>query len=80
SDGEWVEVSGTVREVNDDSFTLDHAEGSIDVSMDDDNAQALPSLSEGEMVRVSGLVEDGWLTSPSIRAQSVQVESGAAGA
>ncbi|MBA4209034.1 MAG: hypothetical protein C0454_05855 [Parvibaculum sp.] len=80
SDGEWVEVSGTVREVNDDSFTLDHAEGSIDVSMDDDNAQALPSLSEGEMVRVSGLVEDGWLTSPSIRAQSVQIESGAAGA
>ncbi|MBX3505760.1 MAG: NirD/YgiW/YdeI family stress tolerance protein [Parvibaculum sp.] len=78
SDGEWVEVSGTVSEVNDDSFTLEHAEGSIDVSMADDNAQALPPLNEGELVRVSGLVEDGWLTSPSIRAQSVEIESGGA--
>lgn len=80
SDGEWVEVSGTVSEVNDDSFTLEHADGSIDVSMADDNAQALPPLNEGELVRVSGLVEDGWLTSPAIKAQSVEVESaGAAG-
>lgn len=79
TDGELVELSGTARDVNDDSFTLDHAEGSIDVTMDEEYMPAGGDVREGERVRVSGLVSDGWLTSPSIQAHSVQAETPDAG-
>lgn len=76
ADGELVELTGTVRDVEDDGFTLEHAEGSIGVTLDEENGVATTgNVMEGERVRVSGLVSDGWLTAKSIDAHSVQPES-----
>jgi hypothetical protein len=75
SDGELIELSGTARDVEDGGFTLEHAEGSIDVALDEENGVTTANVAEGERVRVSGLVSDGWLTAKSIQAHSVQPEA-----
>src|SRR5690554_827042 len=74
-DGELVELTGTARDVEDGGFTLEHAEGSIDVALDEENGVTTANVAECERVRVRVLVSDGWRAAKSNEAHSVQPES-----
>lgn len=73
-DGEWIRLSGTVRSVSDDEFTLDYGKDRITVETDDFRSDALRSLKQGDRVMVSGRIDDGFFSSKSIVASTVRVE------
>ena len=72
----WISLSGTVKSVAPDSFTLDYGEGIVTVEMDDGDRDAdAYKLIEGDKVTVSGVIDDDLFETTTIEASSVFVES-----
>jgi uncharacterized protein YdeI (BOF family) len=74
-DDSWISISGTVKSVTADSFTLDYGDGMITVEMDDGDRDADGyKLIEGDKVTVNGLIDDDLFEMRTIEASSVYVE------
>lgn len=74
-DESWISLSGTVRGVTADAFTLDYGDGWITVEMDDGDRDAdAYSLLAGDKVVVSGMIDDDFFQTTTIEARSVYVE------
>jgi uncharacterized protein YdeI (BOF family) len=74
-DDSWISIDGEVTTVSSDSFLLDYGDGVITVEMDDGDFDADGyKLDTGEMVTVSGVVDDDFLETATIEASSVYVE------
>jgi uncharacterized protein YdeI (BOF family) len=74
-DDSWISLSGTVKAVTADAFTLDYGEGMITVEMDDGDRDAdAYKLIEGDKVTVNGIIDDGLFETRTIEASSVYVE------
>lgn len=76
ADDTWINVSGTVTEVNPDTFVLDYGEDTITVEMDDGDRDAdAYKLMFGDKVNVSGKIDDDFFERRTIEAASVYVEN-----
>ncbi|MBN1240123.1 MAG: hypothetical protein JXB36_16585 [Gammaproteobacteria bacterium] len=74
-DGSFVSISGTVRSVESDAFTLDFGGNTITVEMDDRDRDAGGyQLEQGDGVTVYGLIDDDFFQRRTIEASSVFVE------
>lgn len=74
-DDSWISLSGTVKAVTPDAFTLDYGKGMITVEMDDGDRDADGyKLIEGDKVTVNGVIDDGLFETRTIEASSVYVE------
>jgi uncharacterized protein YdeI (BOF family) len=74
-DESWISLSGTVRGVTADQFTLDYGDGWITVEMDDGDRDADGyALLNGDKVVVNGMVDDDFFQTTTIEARSVYVE------
>ena len=74
-DDSWISLSGTVKAVTADAFTLDYGKGMITVEMDDGDRDADGyKLIEGDKVTVNGVIDDGLFETRTIEASSVYVE------
>jgi uncharacterized protein YdeI (BOF family) len=74
-DDTWIRLSGTVKTVSPDTFTLDYGKGSIVVEMDDGDRDAdAYKLLPGDKVTVSGMIDDDLFETRTIEAASVYVE------
>jgi len=74
-DDTWISISGTIKHVERDAFTLDYGEGIISVEMDDGDRDADGyKLMEGDKVTVNGRVDDDLFETTTIEASSVYVE------
>lgn len=75
-DHTWISLSGTIKHVERDAFTLDYGEGIITVEMDDGDRDAdAYKLLEGDKVTVNGRVDDDLFETTTIEASSVYVEN-----
>lgn len=74
-DGEWIRLSGTVRSVKDDAFTLDHGKDRITVKMDDFAGDVRQRLTTGARVTVTGRISDHFFTAKNIEASAIRVDS-----
>jgi len=75
-DDTWINVSGTVTEVNPDAFVLDYGQDTITVEMDDGDRDAdAYKLVFGDKVNVSGKIDDDFFEKRTIEAASVYVEN-----
>jgi len=75
-DRSWISIDGSVEEVAPNAFTLNYGEGLITVEMDDGDRDAdAYKLLPGDMVSVSGMIDDDFLEARTIEASSVYVES-----
>ena len=73
-DNSWITISGTVKSVRADAFTLDYGDGLVTVEMDDGDRDADGyKLLAGDEVTVSGIVDDDLFESTSIEAATVFV-------
>jgi len=71
----WITFSGTVEEVQANSFLVDYGDGKITVEMDDGDRDADGyKLVKGDEVTVSGRVDDDVYEKRTIEASSVYVE------
>jgi uncharacterized protein YdeI (BOF family) len=71
----WINISGTVKNVTADSFTLDYGDGTVIVEMDDGDRDADGyKLLSGDKVTVNGKIDDDFFEKTSIEASSVYVE------
>ncbi len=71
----WISISGTVKTVRPDSFTLDYGDSYVMVEMDDNDRDADGyKLLSGDKVVVNGAIDDDFYESTSIEASSVYVE------
>jgi uncharacterized protein YdeI (BOF family) len=71
----WIRISGTVKSVTADSFTLDYGGGLITVEMDDGDRDAdAYKLIAGDKVTVNGKIDDDFFQKTTIEASSVYVE------
>jgi len=71
----WISISGTVKTVTPDTFTLDYGQGMITVEMDDGDRDAdAYMLLEGDEVTVNGKIDDDFYEMTTIEASSVYVE------
>jgi len=71
----WISISGTVKNVTPNTFTLDYGDGAILVEMDDGDRDAdAYSLIEGDKVTVNGKIDDDLFETTKIEASSVYVE------
>ena len=75
-DGEWIRLSGTVRSVDDDEFTLDYGKDRITVETDDFPTDTRRMIQTGDRVTVSGRIDDGFFSSKDIVASTVHLERG----
>ncbi len=74
-DDTWITISGTVKTVKANSFTLDYGEGLIIVEMDDGDRDADGyKLLAGDKVTVNGKIDDDFYETATIEASSVYVE------
>ncbi|MDX1630768.1 MAG: hypothetical protein R3234_02815 [Thermoanaerobaculia bacterium] len=74
-DDTWISISGTVDEVNPDTFLLDYGDGLITVEMDDGDRDAdAYKLLEGDEVTVNGMIDDDFFETTTIEASSVYVD------
>jgi uncharacterized protein YdeI (BOF family) len=74
-DGTWISISGTVKTVFPNSFTLDYGSGLITVEMDDGDRDAdAYKLLSGDKVTVNGRIDDDFFEKTKIEASSVFVE------
>lgn len=75
-DDSWISIDGSVEAVMPNAFTLDYGDGLITVEMDDGDRDAdAYQLVEGDMVSVTGVVDDELFESTTIEASSVYVEN-----
>lgn len=71
----WISISGTVKNVNPNTFILDYGKGTITVEMDDGDRDAdAYKLLVGDKVTVNGMIDDGFFQKRTIEASSVYVE------
>jgi uncharacterized protein YdeI (BOF family) len=71
----WISISGEVKSVMPDSFTLDYGKGQVTVEMDDgDRDGDAYKLLAGDKVTVNGRVDDDFFERTTIEAASVYVE------
>lgn len=71
----WISISGTVKNVRPNAFTLDYGKGAIMVEMDDGDRDAdAYKLLEGDKVTVNGRIDDDFFEKRTIEAGSVYVE------
>ncbi|MDZ7752972.1 MAG: S1 RNA-binding domain-containing protein [Gammaproteobacteria bacterium] len=74
-DDTWISISGTVKHVETDTFTVNYGEGIISVEMDDGDRDAdAYKLFEGDKVTVNGRVDDDLFETATLEASSVYVE------
>jgi len=74
-DDSYISISGTVDSVSTDTFELDYGESNVTVEMDDGDRDAdAYKLVEGDVVTVSGFVDDDFFEQTTIEAGSVYVE------
>ncbi|MEZ4332610.1 MAG: hypothetical protein R3F35_12685 [Myxococcota bacterium] len=74
-DGTWISISGTVKSVQPNNFTLDYGKGMITVQMDDVDRDANAyKLAAGDKVTVNGMIDDDLFETTTIDASSVYVE------
>ena len=74
-DNTWISISGTVKAVTADAFTLDYGQGMITVEMDDGDRDAdAYMLLPGDEVTVTGKIDDDFYEMTTIEASSVYVE------
>ncbi len=72
TDNDYITVTGDVKAVHDEAFTLDFDEGMITVEMDDwDWYDEANLLKAGEKVTVYGRIDNGWFESKTIEAGSI---------
>jgi uncharacterized protein YdeI (BOF family) len=75
ADDSWISISGTVKNVEADRFTLDYGSGWIAVEMDDGDRDAdAYKLLEGDRVTVNGMIDDDLFETRTVEASSVYVE------
>lgn len=75
ADDTWISISGSVKSVTADSFTLDYGDGIVTVEMDDGDRDADGyKLLEGDKVTVNGRIDDDFYETTKIEASSVYVE------
>lgn len=73
--GTWISISGTVKGVTPNTFTLDYGKGVVTVEMDDGDRDAdAYKLLEGDKVTVNGRIDDDLFETTTIEASSVYVE------
>lgn len=73
--GSWISISGEVKDVSADAFTLDYGDGIVTVEMDDGDRDADGYLFlEGDKVTVNGRIDDDFFETTKIEAGSVYVE------
>lgn len=73
-DGTWISLNGTIQSVTADRFELDYGPDLITVEMDDGDRDAdAYALLPGDVVTVTGMVDDDFFESTSIEAGSVYV-------
>lgn len=71
-DQDWITVTGDVKTVSDEAFTLDFGDGMITVEMDDwDWFDEADLLKTDEKVTVYGRIDNGWYEAKKIEAGSV---------
>jgi uncharacterized protein YdeI (BOF family) len=71
----WITISGEVKNVTPDTFTLDYGKGVVTVEMDDGDRDAdAYKLIEGDKVTVNGKIDDDLYETTKIEASSVYVE------
>lgn len=71
----WITLSGEVKNVTPDTFTLDYGKGVITVELDDGDRDAdAYKLIEGDKVTVNGKIDDDLYETTKIEASSVYVE------
>ncbi|HKK51704.1 MAG TPA: hypothetical protein VKA74_08960 [Myxococcota bacterium] len=74
-DDTWISISGKVKAVTRDAFTLDYGDGLVTVEMDDGDRDADGyKLVEGDKVTVHGKIDDDLYETTTIEASSVFVE------
>ena len=75
ADDSWISLSGTVKAISRDSFTLDYGERTIKVEMDDTDRQSETyALRMGDKVTVNGMIDDDFFETSKIEAGSVYIE------
>lgn len=70
---EWISLSGTVKSVSDDDFTLNYGDGQIVVEMDNYGWQDQGYLKSGDRVSVTGRIDNDFYEMKKIEASSVFV-------
>lgn len=73
--GASVILSGTVEDIGDDEFVLDYGEDKVQVNLDDWDwdGDIEDRLKEGQLVTVSGTVDDDWFEKREIDADNIYV-------
>lgn len=75
SDQSWITISGTAVSSFPDGFTLDYGEGVIRVELDDEDLKSEGKvIRDGNMVTVTGKIDDDLFSMTSIEADSVYVQ------
>lgn len=72
-DGEWISLTGTVKSVGEEEFTLNYGQGQITVEMDDYDWYDETAVLRGDKVTVTGRMDKGFHEERSIEASSVYV-------
>lgn len=72
-DGEWIRLTGTVKSVTGDEFTLNYGEDEVVVEMDDYDFYNENLLLPDDKVTISGLMDEDFFSLKSIEASSVYV-------
>ncbi|MBA3698139.1 MAG: hypothetical protein H0W78_04735 [Planctomycetes bacterium] len=75
SDQSWITISGTAVSPFPDGFTLDYGEGVIRVELDDEDLKSEGKvIRDGNLVTVTGKIDDDLFSMTSIEADSVYVQ------
>jgi len=75
TNGEWLTLTGKVKDVSADEFKLDYGQDAIHVEMDGFGTLDGNPIHEGDHVTVSGLIDADFLQNKTIEASSVYVDS-----
>jgi len=71
-DNDWISITGDVKAVHEESFTLDFGEGLITVEMDDwDWYDEADAMKKGEKATVYGSIDNGLYEAKTIEADTV---------
>lgn len=73
TEGERISLSGSVRAVDDDEFTLDTGRDAIEVDLDDFADVDVGRLRPGDRVTVTGRVDDGLFSDRELDATSIHL-------
>lgn len=74
-DNSWISISGSVKDVVTNSFTLDYGDGVILVVMNDGDRDAGGyKLLPGDKVTVTGMIDDDFFEKASIVASNIYIE------